>query len=188
MTNIYDVANFFINYDKNDEERHMTNMKLNKLLYFAQGHFLERYGKPLFNDKIEAWQHGPVVRDIYLKYKDYENIPVNDETIDTLAPDELKLLKDVAEEYGQFEASKLRNMTHEQGKAWSKVYVEWNKVEIPLTLIEEDFKGKEIYAYNETTIKACKEVDTYYETVGTGMKVKDALSFLRENRNIAQNA
>ena len=39
----------------------LTNMKLNKLLYFAQGYYLKKYGRPLFDNAIEAWEHGPVV-------------------------------------------------------------------------------------------------------------------------------
>ena len=48
----------------------LTNMKLNKLLYFSQGHYLKKYGRPLFNNVIEAWGHGPVVPEVYSTYKE----------------------------------------------------------------------------------------------------------------------
>ena len=43
----------------------LSNLKLQKLLYYAQGHYLGDHAKPLFEDEIEAWVHGPVVRSIY---------------------------------------------------------------------------------------------------------------------------
>ena len=62
MVHAIDVARFFINiantiptYDL------MTNLRVNKLLYFAQGECLRRLGYPLFDDDIEAWTYGPVV-------------------------------------------------------------------------------------------------------------------------------
>ena len=75
MANVHDVAQFFIglaNEQANNEQGDMmTNLRLQKLLYFAQGWHLARYGKPLFDDDIEAWQYGPVVPSVYNAYKQY---------------------------------------------------------------------------------------------------------------------
>ena len=46
----------------------ITHLKLQKLIYYARGISLGMYGKPLFLEKIEAWQHGPVVREVYNFY------------------------------------------------------------------------------------------------------------------------
>ena len=54
MANVYDVADFFIDVCNNSTDDQITNLKLNKLLYYAQGCHLARTGKPLFDDKIEA--------------------------------------------------------------------------------------------------------------------------------------
>jgi uncharacterized phage-associated protein len=40
----------------------ISNLKLQKLLYYAQGFYLAIYGKALFEEDIVAWEHGPVVR------------------------------------------------------------------------------------------------------------------------------
>ena len=69
MATVFDVADFFIDIANMSEDDQMTNLKLNKLLYYAQGVFLARTGKPLFDDDIEAWDLGPVVSCIYQKYK-----------------------------------------------------------------------------------------------------------------------
>lgn len=62
------VANYLL-YIMGEAFDDLTNMKLNKLLYFAQGHYLQRYGKPLFDNAVEAWDHGPVVPEVYTAYK-----------------------------------------------------------------------------------------------------------------------
>ncbi len=49
----------------------MSNLKLQKLLYDAQGHYLGGHGQPLFEDPIEAWVHGPVVPSTYYERQRY---------------------------------------------------------------------------------------------------------------------
>ena len=51
MLKATDVADFFV-YLMQEEENELTNLKLNKLVYFAQGHSLKKYNRPLFNDNI----------------------------------------------------------------------------------------------------------------------------------------
>jgi uncharacterized phage-associated protein len=47
----------------------ITNLKLQKLLYYSQAWYLANYDKPLFDDPIEAWVHGPVVPSVFQEYK-----------------------------------------------------------------------------------------------------------------------
>lgn len=113
----YDVANYFLS--KIDEEAGdaISNLKLQKLVYYAQGFSLALLHRPLFNDTIVAWQHGPVVVDLYRKYKGYgsNGIPApKDVDFDKFSADEKNLLDNVYDVYGQFSAWKLRNMTHEE--------------------------------------------------------------------------
>lgn len=63
------AAKFFIMLANQRDDDFITNLKLNKLLYYAQGAYLARTGRPLFNEQIEAWAYGPVVPSIYRKYK-----------------------------------------------------------------------------------------------------------------------
>lgn len=65
MTNeLRDVANFFISKAAaNKEPMHIT--KLLNLCYIAHGWHLETKGKPLFEDRIEAWSNGPVIVNLY---------------------------------------------------------------------------------------------------------------------------
>jgi uncharacterized phage-associated protein len=58
------VANWFIEQNRIDPSE-LTHLKLQKLLYFSQGWYLAYHNVPLFEDPIEAWRYGPVVRSVY---------------------------------------------------------------------------------------------------------------------------
>ena len=69
MADVFDVADFFIELFGKGIESDITNLKLNKLLYFAQGHCLAVTRKPLFDGLIEARDLGPVIPVVHHKYK-----------------------------------------------------------------------------------------------------------------------
>ena len=73
--NAKSTANYLI-YIMLDAFNDLTNMKVNKLVYFAQGHCLSKYGRPLFTEPIEAWPHGPVVPEVYRAYRKYGDRPI----------------------------------------------------------------------------------------------------------------
>lgn len=53
MITAMDVANFFIDLTNNSKtDDKMTNLRINKLLYFAQGEYLAKYGTPLFDEDM----------------------------------------------------------------------------------------------------------------------------------------
>ncbi len=113
----YDVADYFLS--KIDEEAGdaISNLKLQKLVYYAQGFSLALLHRPLFDAPIIAWQHGPVVVELYHKYKSYgsNGIPApKDIDFSKFSTEEKNLLDNVYDVYGQFSAWKLRNMTHEE--------------------------------------------------------------------------
>ena len=71
MTNTYralDIAKYIINHE-HEEGREISNLRLQKLLYFIQAKFIVETGKPCFSDPIEAWDFGPVVTSVYHEYK-----------------------------------------------------------------------------------------------------------------------
>jgi len=116
------IANWFLlrakfDYDMGYSDELISNLKLQKLLYYAQGCILGLTGKPLFPEEIQAWEHGPVIPAIYHKYKDYgKNGLLPDETFDRNSIDEETnaVLENVYETFGQFSAWKLRDMTHQE--------------------------------------------------------------------------
>lgn len=70
MYNVMDVARFVVNYSI-DVERPITNLKLQKILYFIQVSFIKKYGETCFAEPIVHWRHGPVVGIVYQKYRGY---------------------------------------------------------------------------------------------------------------------
>lgn len=65
------VAQYFISQSKISSPYAVTNLKLQKLLYYAQGFHLAVYGEPLFEEEIQAWAHGPVIPSVYNRLKRY---------------------------------------------------------------------------------------------------------------------
>lgn len=132
MANVYDVAEFFVQLANQGEDDPMTNLKLNKLLYYAQGTYLARAGVPLFEDAIEAWQLGPVVADIYHRYKVCGRNPIapsrDDIDCACFTDDELETLYDVMREMGRYTGSALVAFTHKEGTPWSQARESGNAV------------------------------------------------------------
>lgn len=93
---------------------------MQKLVYYAQGHSLGLGRGPLFEDRIEAWAHGPVVERLYHRFKKYSSgtIATDEEIPDSFAWDEFVevqgLLAAVWETYGSQAAWALRNRTHRE--------------------------------------------------------------------------
>jgi uncharacterized phage-associated protein len=111
----HDVANYFLALADEDAGDLISNLKLQKLVYYAQGFHLALFDEPLFDERIEAWTHGPVIPELYHSYKHYGSgaIPSPEEVNFDIYTLEIKeLLDEVYNVFGQFSAWKLRNMTH----------------------------------------------------------------------------
>jgi uncharacterized phage-associated protein len=119
----------------------LTNLKLQKLLYYAQGVHLAMHGAPLFSDAIEAWQHGPVCPAVYRKYRDCGKQPIPGPTefdINGVPTQGREVLNEVHCVYGQFSPWRLREMTHSE-PPWRDYYREGLSVEIPHEALREYF-------------------------------------------------
>lgn len=111
-----DIAKYFVSLVDEDTGDSISNLKLQKLLYYAQGANLAVYDAPLFPEAIKAWAHGPVVPQVYHDYKRYGAGPIPVEGID-IEQYPLKIreiLDEVNSVYGQFTAAKLSAMTHQE--------------------------------------------------------------------------
>ena len=116
MMPAHDVARYFVSLVDEEAGDSITNLKLQKLLYYAQGVNLALNDACLFPDPIEAWTHGPVVPNVYRAYKQHggEAIPVEQVNLEAYEKDTCELLDEVNEVFGQFSAAKLRAMTHSE--------------------------------------------------------------------------
>lgn len=116
---IEEVANYFLDKLDIETEDCISNLKLQKLVYYAQGFVMALTDKKLFDEPIEAWEHGPVVRSLYQKYKENGSAAITkteDLEYKSLSkyPEVMEILDEVYQVYGQFSAWKLRNMTHDE--------------------------------------------------------------------------
>jgi uncharacterized phage-associated protein len=119
-------------------ERHgfvVTNMALNKLIFFAIERVLVENGALLTEARIEAWDHGPVFREVYHSFKKNGDNPIRDRvsfySVDTQRlekssvelPAELShLLEETLLPLLPMSASRLRNLSHVEGGAWHQVW------------------------------------------------------------------
>ena len=114
--NIFDVANFFLKIVDRDSGSTITPLKLQKILYYAQGYYLANYDKPLFKEDFQAWAHGPANEGIYDKYKSckYNTIPMPKEDL-PLMDDELNdFLNDIWQTFGIYDGKYLEEQTHKE--------------------------------------------------------------------------
>ncbi len=121
---IFEIASYFIKLAK-DQNDFMSNMKLQKLCYYAQGLNLVKNKTTLFDDNIEAWYHGPVIRTLYDKYKQHRASNITEEDINytLINEDDKSIIKETHDKFSGFSAWKLRMMSHDE-TPWSKNYEE----------------------------------------------------------------
>ena len=132
--NCFDAAKYFLAQADDESGDLISNLKLQKLVYYAQGLHLALYDKPLFPEAVEAWTHGPVVPELYHAYKHHEagSIPrPGDLDFSTFDAPTRELLDEVYSVYGQFSAWKLREMTHEEAP-WKETYAQGGGVMLRL--------------------------------------------------------
>ena len=108
----------------NEMNKVISNLKLQKMLYFVQAEFLVVKKKPCFSGRIEAWDFGPVVPEVYHRYKVYGNasIPYTiTTTLSGITERDCVLLDGIIEECSKYSAAKLVEITHKQAP-WIEAY------------------------------------------------------------------
>lgn len=126
----------------NNQNRAISNLKLQKILYFVQAEFLVTKNQPCFVESIEAWEFGPVVPEVYHQYKIYggANIPFRRQFsgVVSISEEDRELIDGIVDECMQYSASALVEITHNQ-KPWSNVYISGMNREISIESIRKYF-------------------------------------------------
>ncbi len=116
MVSPLDIARYFIFRAYEDgREAQMTNMKVQKLLYYTQSLHLALFDEPLFDDEIQAWRLGPVCPPAYYFYSEFEaqQLPVpRKNELTHLSEETQNLIEEVWEYFGEYHAYHLSDMTH----------------------------------------------------------------------------
>ncbi|MCY4305991.1 MAG: DUF4065 domain-containing protein [Aestuariivita sp.] len=153
------VANWFLQRSwKEPSLPRCDQLKLQKLVYYAQAWYLANFNKPLFSEDIEAWPHGPVVRDLYLQFMNFgrnqittlgTRLEKRENGYVTVTPEHdgsLDYFLDVIwDRYKRCSGVQLSNATHKEGEPWEIVscfYDLEEKPTIPIEIIRSVFSGK----------------------------------------------
>ncbi len=115
MATALDVATWFLCDIDRSAGDSITHLKLQKLVYNAQVWSLTLFEKPLFSEDMQAWAHGPVAPSVYDAFsrEGWNALDTPDRALDgCFDVDQVALLAEVADVYGNFSARQLENMTH----------------------------------------------------------------------------
>jgi len=156
-----EIANEFVRRSA-AEGRALTQMQLQKLVYIANGWNLAITGAPLTHDAPQAWDHGPVYKELWDALRQYGRAPIKEEiknkdyipgSFDTdnldspacaqLSDNETSVIDRVFRDYSKFHAFQLSALTHKNGTPWTTVYDggEGRFDSIDSDLIKEHFIG-----------------------------------------------
>lgn len=154
--NALDIARYVIKYS-NDRDYGVSNLKLQKILYFIQAYFLMQTNSPCFKESIEAWDFGPVVPAVYKQYKMYASadIPTTESYISFDGDDIWKskrirfnkinikdedkiLINKVVDKFSKYSATDLVTLTQHQ-TPWIDAFSLGENNEISLDAIKDYF-------------------------------------------------
>lgn len=130
-----EVANFILDFCES-EHLEITNLSLQKIVYFCHVWSLVQLKRPLVRHQFEAWQFGPVLQYLYRDFKDFDRTEIKarskklnpvtgtSEVVDYSFDQETEqLLRNVISFYGRRKAGTLVELTHVEGGPWHEV---WN--------------------------------------------------------------
>ena len=140
MYSALEVANYVVKYS-NEKNMPISNLKLQKLMYFVQAEFLVETGEPCFSEEIEAWDFGPVIPVVYRKYRVYgsANIPYfGGDLLSMIAPNDKERIIEMIKQCAKYSASKLVEITHKQ-TPWIESYSPYHNNVIPKDKIRAFF-------------------------------------------------
>ena len=114
MTTAAHVADYLL-WASRERGEPLSNLKLQKLLYYAQAWYLALHDRPLFSDDFQAWVHGPVLPSQYHRFKAAAWMPIA-EPVDEpdLTADVKAFLNEILDVFGVENAVALELMTHRE--------------------------------------------------------------------------
>lgn len=196
MLKCLDIAYYFLALKDYDD---LTNLKIQKMLYCAQGMHLSLYRQPLFNELIEAWEHGPVIPTLYNEFKEFKNRPIppiENFNLSNLDNKE-KFLDKAYTKYGAYNASQLYKLTHFVFSPWDLIYdkdqssnyiINNQLIRVYFEEIMKLEQEKDIDSFKAATIlskdKAMQETMYILSDLETVQKIEKALIETTENKTI----
>lgn len=141
MYSASDIAKLIINWC-NHYKIPITNLKIQKLLYFLQGEFSRKQHSKLIADDFYAWQLGPVVPSVYSEYAIYSSaqIPSVPNLSIELSQDDSIVIDMILKKYANMSTWDLVDKSHAQDPWKYNYQIFGDKSIIPYTDIEKYFR------------------------------------------------
>ena len=132
---VIDLSAYIVDKSKNE----ITNLKLQKILYYFKGYFLKYFNEEIFLDDIYCWQYGPVVPSAYYRFSRYGSqfLPASESGNVYFDSDHLKLAQDIIDKCEKYKTSELVEKTHNE-LPWKSVQI---GQKIPKNIISSFFKN-----------------------------------------------
>ena len=132
-----EIGKYIINKCTIDEE-YISNLQLQKILFYIQEYYIKTKKEPIFTDEIQAWQFGPVVPEVYYEYCGYGAMPIYNEYKTQIDEEEKRIIDPIIETKRAMKPWQLVEETHKKDGAWDRVYNHGigNKQVIPVEYIE----------------------------------------------------
>lgn len=132
MYDVQDVAEYVITYSE-EKDYGISNLKLQKILYLIQAYSLIQTKKPCFSEDIEAWDFGPVIPEVYRKYKQFGSTDIQvrcwnlEEIQKGFEKEDRKRIEAVIDKFADFSAADLTILTQNQ-TPWNEAFSKKEKV------------------------------------------------------------
>lgn len=89
----------------------VTNLRLQRLLYFAQGWYLGLHGKKLYPEPLQAWASGPIQPDVYARFASFGALPISNASFKWRVPENVRShIRELMEVYGSFSSFDLQRI------------------------------------------------------------------------------
>jgi uncharacterized phage-associated protein len=148
------IANFFLELAKASGET-LSPMKLQKLVYYAQGWYAGYTKERLIDEEVEAWQYGPVIPSLYLEFKEFGSGAITRAAFDwkSFKRSEVPAIQDVNirafltnvwDAYGKYTAIALSEFTHAVDGPWDQIRRAKpgiKNADIPFEMLQEHFQS-----------------------------------------------
>jgi uncharacterized phage-associated protein len=128
----------------------ITNLSLNKILYFIHAWYLAFHKRPLINAKIEAWEYGPVIREVYSEFKKFGGNAITARAqkfdvdklqkiicVDSFSEEDLIFINNQFSKYGKKGVGELVGLSHEKGGPWDLAYNQSGKINPGMHISDE---------------------------------------------------
>lgn len=112
-----DVANWFLGAIDRDAGDAITHLKLQKLVYYAQAWSLAlpTRDRPLFDEDLQAWAHGPVAESVFQEFRgnSWDALPAPAK-VPEIGDEDADHLREILAVFGEYSAKQLERMTHNE--------------------------------------------------------------------------